>query len=47
MRSSGEDGFKTKREFTLEFKRETVTLLDSNGRPQKQIVAEVGIQPSC
>ena len=37
---------KTRREFTLEFKREAVALLKSSGRPQMQIAAELGIQPS-
>jgi transposase len=37
---------KTRREFTAEFKREAVALLASSGRPQMQIAAELGIQPS-
>jgi transposase len=37
---------KTRREFTLEFKREAVAPLESSGRPQMQIAAELGIQPS-
>ena len=37
---------KTRREFTAEFKREAVALLESSGRPQMQIAAELGIQPS-
>ena len=37
---------KTRREFTPEFKREAVALLESSGQPQKQIAAELGIQPS-
>jgi transposase len=37
---------KTRREFTPEFKREAITLLESSGRPQMQIAAELGIQPS-
>jgi len=37
---------KTRREFTPEFKREAVALLDSSGRPQMRIAAELGIQPS-
>ncbi len=37
---------KTRREFTPEFKREAVALLESSGRPQIQIAAELGIQPS-
>jgi transposase len=37
---------KPRREFTPEFKREAVALLESSGRPQMQIAAELGIQPS-
>jgi transposase len=37
---------KTRREFTPEFKREAVALLQSSGRPLTQIAAEIGIQPS-
>ena len=37
---------KTRREFSPEFKREAVALLESSGRPQMQIAAELGIQPS-
>lgn len=37
---------KTRREFMPEFKREAVALLESSGRPQIQIAAELGIQPS-
>jgi transposase len=37
---------KTRRAFTPEFKREAVALLESSGRPQMQIAAELGIQPS-
>ena len=37
---------KTRREFTPEFKREAVALLESSDRPQMQIAAELGIQPS-
>ena len=37
---------KTRREFTSEFKREAVALLESSGRSQLQIAAELGIQPS-
>src|SRR4051812_47203123 len=37
---------KTRREFPPEFKREAVALLESSGRPQMQIAAELGIQPS-
>ena len=37
---------KTRREFTPEFKREAVALLESSGQPQMQIAAELGIQPS-
>ena len=37
---------KTRREFTPEFKREAVALLESSGRPQMHVAAELGIQPS-
>ncbi len=37
---------KTRREFTPEFKREAVALPGSSGRPQMQVAAELGIQPS-
>lgn len=37
---------KTRRDFTPESKREAVALLESSGRPQMQITAELGIQPS-
>lgn len=37
---------KPRREFSPEFKREAVALLESSGRPQMQIAAELGIQPS-
>ncbi|MBP1807770.1 transposase [Rubellimicrobium aerolatum] len=37
---------KRRREFSPEFKREAVALLESSGRPQMQIAAELGIQPS-
>jgi transposase len=37
---------KTRREFTPEFKREAVALLDSSGRPLMQIATELGISPS-
>ena len=37
---------KARREFTPEFKREAVALLESSGRPQMRIAAELGIQPS-
>ncbi len=37
---------KTRREFTPEFKREAVALVESSGRSQTQIAAELGIQPS-
>ena len=37
---------KTRREFSPEFKREAVALLESSGRPRMQISAELGIQPS-
>ena len=37
---------KTRREFTEEFKREAVLLLESSGRPLMQVAKEFGIQPS-
>ena len=37
---------KTRRDFTLEFKREAVALLQLSGRPLTRIAAELGIQPS-
>ena len=37
---------KTGREFTLEFKRQAVALLESCGRPQMSLAAELGIAPS-
>jgi len=37
---------KTRREFTEEFKREAVGLLDSSGRPPMQVAMELGLQPS-
>ena len=37
---------KSKRTFTPEFKQEAVALLESSGRPQMHIEAELGIQPS-
>ncbi len=37
---------KARREFTPEFKREAVALLESSGRPQMQVAAELGTQPS-
>ena len=37
---------KTRREFTPEFEREAVALLESGGRPQMQIAAGPGTQPS-
>ena len=37
---------KTRREFTPEFKREAVALLESSGRPTMQIATELGISPS-
>ena len=37
---------KTRREFTPEFKREAVALLESSGRSQMQVATELGIQPS-
>ena len=36
----------TRREFTEEFKREAVGLLESSGRPLMQVAKELGIQPS-
>ena len=37
---------KTRREFSPEFKREAVALLESSGRPLLHVAAELGIQPS-
>ena len=37
---------KTRREFSPEFKRETVALVESSGRPLMQVATEVGISPS-
>ena len=37
---------KTRREFTEEFKREAVGLLESSGRPLMRVAEELGIQPS-
>ena len=37
---------KMRREFSPEFKRETVALLESSGRPLMQVATEVGISPS-
>jgi transposase len=37
---------KTRRDFTPEFKREAVALLESSGRPLMQIATELGITPS-
>ena len=37
---------KSKRTFTPEFKQEAIALLESSGRPQMHIAAELGIQPS-
>ena len=37
---------KTRRDFTPEFKREAVALLESSGRPLMQIATELGISPS-
>ena len=37
---------KTRREFSPEFKREAVALLESSGRPLMQGATEVGISPS-
>lgn len=34
------------KEFSLEFKREAVALLDSSGRPLMQVATEAGISPS-
>jgi len=36
----------TRREFSPEFKREAVALLESSGRPLMQVATEVGISPS-
>ncbi len=36
----------TRRSFTDEFKRESVALLQTSGRPLMQIARELGIQPS-
>lgn len=37
---------KTRREFTTEFKREAVALLQGSGRPLTRVAAELGIRPS-
>ena len=37
---------KTRREFTPEFKQEAVALWEGSGRPQVEIAAELGLQPS-
>lgn len=37
---------KTRREFSPEFKREAVALLESSSRPLMQVASEVGISPS-
>ena len=37
---------KTRREFSPEFKREAVALLESSGRPLTRVASEVGISPS-
>ena len=37
---------KVRREFTAEFKREAVALWETSGRPQLEIAAELGLQPS-
>jgi transposase len=37
---------KARREFTAEFKREVVALWETSGRPQREIAAELGLQPS-
>jgi len=45
----GEEGDpmrKARREFSPEFKREAVALLEGSGRPRMQIAAGLGIQPS-
>ena len=36
---------KTRREFSPEFKCETVALLETSGRPLMQVATEVGISP--
>ena len=36
----------TRQEVTPEFKREAVAVLESSGRPQMEVAAELGIQPS-
>jgi len=38
---------KTRREFSPEFKRETVALLETSGRPLMQVATEVGIPRRC
>ena len=38
---------KTRREFSPEFKRETVALLESSGRPLMQVATEIGILPGA
>ena len=37
---------KTRREFSPEFKREAVALLESSGRPLTRVASEVGVSPS-
>jgi len=37
---------RTRREFSPEFKREAVALLEGSGRPLMQVATEVGISPS-
>ena len=37
---------KARREFSPEFKREAVALLEGGGRPRMRVAAELGIQPS-
>ena len=37
---------KSRREFNREFKQEAVSLWEASGRPQVEIAAELGIQPS-
>ncbi len=37
---------KTRRDFSIEFKKEAVSLLESSGRPLMQVAQELGISPS-
>jgi transposase len=37
---------KTRRDFSIEFKKEAVSLLASSGRPLMQVAQELGISPS-